>query len=281
MGAGQNSTSSAGARPNWWLPVVLATGLTALATSSAVQAQPQALKAELTQLAQQHVIFGHQSVGDNLLSGVQQLAIDAGVPLAVTAITSTANAVPVGLAHAYVDENTQPLKKLQSFERLLSAKPPGRHLAALKFCYVDVHAGTDVGQLFAQYQQTMATIQAKHPDLRLVHFTVPLTTVQGGWKATVKRWLGKAPGGVMDNIRREAYNDMVRKAYGKNSAVFDLARVESTLPDGGAYAIEWGGKQVPALVPSYSNDGEHLNQQGQVHAARALVATLAKASQRE
>ncbi len=262
----------------WLRQVLLAVGLAGAASAATAQAEPAPLKLALNQLAGQRVFFGHQSVGDNLLAGIQQLSQDAQVTLPVVKVTSAADMKQAGIAHALVDENTLPLKKLQSFERALATKAPGLQVAALKFCYVDVHAGTDVKQLFARYQASMATVQAQQPGLRLVHFTVPLTTVQTGWKASLKRLLGKAPHGILDNLKREEYNQLVRQSYGQTGFLYDLARVEQTRPDGSAHTVEWQGQQVPALFPDYSSDGEHLNTQGQLHAARALVTVLAKAS---
>lgn len=262
----------------WLRPIVLAVGLAGGAGAAMAQTEPATLKLALNQLAGQRVFFGHQSVGDNLLAGIQELAKEAQVTLPVVRVDSAADMKQAGLAHAYVAENTQPLKKLQSFERALATKAPGLQLAALKFCYVDVHAGTDVKQLFARYQASMATVQTQQPGLRLVHFTVPLTTVQTGWKASLKRLLGKAPHGILDNLKREEYNQLVRQSYGQTGLLFDLARVEQTRPDGSAHTVEWQGRQVPALYPGYSNDGEHLNTLGQRHAARTLVEVLAKAS---
>ena len=156
----------------------------------------------------------------------------------------------------------------------------GLNVALLKFCYVDILPSTDVRQLFDAYQQTVVRVKAAHPGVKILHVTTPLTTIQSGWKATVKNWLGKAPYGIHENLRREEYNQLLRQTYGQKEPLFDLARIEALQPNGKPYQVTWKSKLVPALFPDYSDDGEHLNAAGQRHAARALVTALVDASNR-
>ena len=244
------------------------------------QGQLDALKADLQAVSTQRIFFGHQSVGDNLLDGVRLLAKEAQVPLNIVEV-NTALALPANtLGHAHVADNTQPLKKLASFEQALGKQPAKLNIALLKFCYVDIDLGTDVKQLFGAYQQTVNRLKTAHPGTTILHVTTPLTTVQTGWKATVKSWLGKPPYGAQENLKREEYNQLLRQAYGQKEPLFDLARIETLQPDGQPNLMTWKNQLVPALVPAYSDDGEHLNAVGQRHAARALLAALAKAGSR-
>ena len=233
------------------------------------------LRADLLRVASQRIFFGHQSIGDNLLEGVRQLAAQAGVALQITERATAAGLAVGTLAHSHVAENTQPLQKLKSFEQAMGPASAGLDTALLKFCYIDFTAETDVANLFAQYQSTMARLRALNPGMRLVHVTAPLTTVPSGAKALFKRLLGRAPYGVLENRQREAYSQLLRRAYAGREPLFDLARIESSRTDGSPFTVEWQGAQVPALVPAYSTDGEHLNTEGQLRAARALIAVLA------
>jgi lysophospholipase L1-like esterase len=251
--------------------------LMSTATGHAQQSS-QTLRNDLQTLASQRILFGHQSVGDNLIDGLRLLAQEAQTPLNLQEVQSASQLTANAFAHTYVAENTQTLKKLSSFEQAMSAPAPGLNLALMKFCYVDITAQTDVKHLFAQYQQTVAKIKARQPGIKVVHVTTPLTTVQTGWKATLKTLMGKAPYGVLENLKREEYNQLLRQAYGSREPLFDLARAESHTADGKAHTIEWKSQAVPALVPQYSSDGEHLNAEGQRVVARAMVSALAKAS---
>ena len=247
---------------------------TAFATTPAAEGDAS-LRADLGKLASMRIYFGHQSVGDNLLAGVRLLAQDANVKLNIAQIDAARDVGPSTFAHTYVAENTQPLQKLKSFEAAMGTIGQPVDLAALKFCYVDFNAQTDAQAIFAQYQASIARIRAKNPGLTVVHITSPLTSVQQGIKAQIKRMLGKAPQGILENIRREQYNALMRAHYAGKEPLFDIARAESTRADGSLLEVEWNGAKVPALVPAYSDDGQHLNPVGQRLVARHFLRALA------
>ncbi|MBK6652166.1 MAG: SGNH/GDSL hydrolase family protein [Betaproteobacteria bacterium] len=236
------------------------------------------LRADLTRLSSMRVLFGHQSVGDNLLAGIRQLSQDANFKLNIAEVKSAHGVAPNTFAHMYVAENTQPLKKLKSFEEALVGQGLPLDLAVLKFCYVDIHAQTDIAGLFGQYRDSVEKLRSSNPSIRIMHVTAPITVIQSGIKAKLKRLMGQAPYGIQENIRREVFNDLLRRHYAGKDVVFDLAKLESTTPDGKPLSVDWKGVAVPALVPSYTDDGEHLNATGQKHAARAFIASMVSAA---
>lgn len=233
------------------------------------------LRADFERITQRRIFFGHQSVGGNLLDGVKQLSAMASVPIRVFE-TPTANGVEAnGLGHAFVARNGDPFQKLKSFEQAMGQQPTGLDIALVKFCYVDITADTDVKALFARYRATIDGLKTKNPGTTFVHMTVPLTTVQGGFKGSLKKLIGRSPYGAIENIRREEYNKLLRQAYRGREPLFDLARVESTAPDGTAVTSEWKGSVAPAMAPAYTDDGGHLNAAGRLRTAREFVAILA------
>lgn len=258
-----------------WRTLLLIAPLAFCQNALGAAADPS-LRAELEALSKRRVFFGHQSVGTNVIDGLRQLAARERVSLR---IADVGTGIPAGtFAHAFVAENGQPRTKLQSFSAAFeSGAAASAEIALLKLCFVDIKADTDVAALFAEYQATLARLRARHPGTVFVHVTVPLTTVPGGAKASLGRLLGRAPPELLENARRDEYNALLRKAYEGSEPLFDLARVESLRPDGSAEAIEWNGRKVPALVPAFSDDGGHLNAEGQRRAARELVAVLAGA----
>jgi hypothetical protein len=234
------------------------------------------LRHELEALRSRRVLFGHQSVGANVLDGLQRLANEAGVTIRIVETRSAAE-VPAGaFGHVRVAENGNPSMKLESFSRAFDgsgARAPD--IAFVKFCYVDVGPGTDVAALFARYRATLKDLAARHPATTFVHVTVPLTSVQAGTKAFAKQLLGRAPTGWAENARRDDFNGMLREAYQGKEPIFDLARVEAMHPDGAIETATFEQRSVPALVPAFTTDGGHLNAEGQLRAARELVSVLA------
>lgn len=247
------------------------------ASTFAVQASGGALRADLERIAHVPIYFGHQSVGANLLEGVRELADSAGVPLRIVE-SPRAGALAAGsIAHAFLAENGEPLRKLASFKTALG-EGSNADIALMKFCYVDVNGDTDASALFERYRAMITELRAKNPRTTFVHVTLPLTTAQTGWKALAKRMLGRAPYGTIENLRREEYNTLLRRAYRGREPIFDLARVESTAPDGSTASVNWSGSSAPVMVAAYTDDGGHLNARGKLLAARELIAVLAAAT---
>jgi hypothetical protein len=234
-----------------------------------------ALREELAALGRRSYFFGHQSVGSNLIDGMQRLGAGSGGTLRIVEVKEASSVPPGTFAHGFVDRNGDPEEKLRSFARALGPGPGGPDVALFNLCYVDFSPTTDVQALFERYRTAIADLRASHPKTTFVHVTTPLTIIQGGPKAWVKRLLGKAPGGLEANARREAYNALLRGAYQGREPFVDLAVIESTRPDGSREVVEWNGRPVPALVAAYTDDGTHLNETGQDRAARELLRLLA------
>ena len=248
-----------------------------LAFASTVSASDEALRGDLALLATKRIYFAHQSVGANILQGVTELARAQDVPLRIVRVPRASDVPTPGFGHFFVPENGAPLEKLANFETALGADA-GIDIALIKFCYVDIDANTDAAMLFARYQATVAKLRSQNPRTIFVHVTLPLTTVQTGPKAFAKRLLGRAPYGTIENVRREQYNALMRRAYAGREPLFDLARLESHAPDGTLVTVAWEGSTAPAMASDYTDDGGHLNARGRDLAARELVRVLAAAA---
>jgi lysophospholipase L1-like esterase len=245
----------------------------AVASAAAAHAgDDPGLRRDLERLSRRSVFFGHQSVGMNVLEGLAQLARENGVALRISEAGAPAPAP--GVSHAYVARNGDPERKLRSFAQAL-AGGPGPEIALVKLCYADFDRSTDAAALFERYRAALAELRARHPRTAFVHVTAPLTAVQGGPRAWIKSLLGREPGGLEENARREQFNALLRQAYRGREPLFDLARVESTGPDGRVEALDRRGRPVPYLAPAWTDDGGHLNAEGRRRAARELVSVLA------
>ncbi len=264
----------------WWVVVMAAAGLAACSPGpqEEVKVDMAALKADLQAISQARILFAHQSVGRDILAGVQDLAKEAGVPLQIRRIDGVPPEAGPGLFHAEVGRNGDPDSKVEAFAGLLTrADRPAYDLAVLKFCYEDLEQGAK-GQtgLLQRYAARMDALQSSRPDVRLLHVSVPLRADPPGWKTTLKRWLGRETWEDADNVRRNDYNDQLRSRFG-GGQLFDLAMIESTLPNGARAGFDRGGKTVYTLAQPYTHDGGHLNELGRRQAAAAFVRGLARA----
>jgi hypothetical protein len=233
----------------------------------------QVSAAEWDTLAARRVVFGRQSVGLNILDGVQALAAEAQVRLAITETRAPTGAA--GIVHFKVGRNGDPLAKINDFAAVMASLETGAgrqaDIALMKLCYVDISPDTDVRRLADQYGETLDRLAVQFPRTTFVAVTAPLTTVQSGLKARVKKLLGRAPDGLAANARRHAFNELLRERYGRQGRLFDLARCESETGAPERYQEQ----TVETLDPALTSDGGHLNARGARRVATRFVKFLA------
>jgi hypothetical protein len=227
------------------------------------------------------VFFGHQSVGENILGGVEAIYSRQGL-VAPPIEENGSKPGPAGgfISHAYIGANEQPRRKIDDFAQTLRRGLGERvDVAMMKFCFLDISTRTDVDALFAHYQDTIAALQKEYPAIAFVHVTVPLTT-DSGIKNRIKIMLGGSDRyGQGENVARHRYNELLRQQYG-DDRLFDLAAIESTTPDGGRQEFRYRDQPYYALHTGYASDLGHLNPEGSEIAASAFLQAIASASSR-
>ena len=232
-------------------------------------------------LSQKKIYFGHQSVGFNIMDGVQDLIKEYPIIKLNIVETSDASDFNVGLfAHSRVGKNVDPKSKIDEFVSFMD-KGIGKKAdaAALKFCYVDVTAKTDVENILADYGKSIAQLKKQYPDMTIIHFTTPLTTSKTTWKTWIKKVMGKKEMWEYDgNIKRNQYNEILIKQYQGKEPILDIAKIESTFPDGTRSTFTKDGNTYYSMVPEYTHDGGHLNELGRIKVAEQLLLLLANVS---
>ena len=234
------------------------------------------LHRDLGTLQGMQIFFAHQSVGGNILDGLAFLAKEARIALHIDPhdpYTDTA-----GIKHGKAGRNGHPDSKIQYFvEAIAALEHRLPRVALMKFCYVDFTPSTDSDALLQRYQDAIGLLQRKYPAVTFVHVTVPLTTTPRGVKDTVKRLFGRAVRKDEANARRTLFNERLRVAF-RDQPLFDLARVESTRPDGTLESVKGrNGIDAVALYPGYTSDGGHLNERGRELAAAEFARVVAAA----
>jgi len=233
---------------------------------------------QIRALAPKRVFFGHKSVGANILEGVRDLmTADSGLKLKIVMSADPSAVDGPALIEAEIGENGIPQSKNAAFAAaLINGMGPQGGIAMYKYCYVDITDSTDVPRLFDQYRKGIAALEAAHPDIKFVHITVPLTTVEPAIKAWVKTILGRRTARA-ENMKRNEFNRMLKHTYAANR-IFDLAEQESTRSDGSRAYFSSGSERIYTLADEYTTDGGHLNELGRRAAAKRLLAFLAATS---
>ena len=216
------------------------------------------------------IYFGHQSVGADILNGVAELAGKGNqVGFEVLSLEEVNEISAPAVYHSRIGQNTKPLTKIKDFARVLrSGVGKEVDMAFFKFCYVDFSKQSDVERVFNKYKEMVDGLQNDFPLLRICHITVPLTSKQKGIKAWIKKLLGRPVRGYAGNMARNRFNELLRQEY---ECIFDLAKAESTYPDGHRSYFKKNGKNWFTLVSKYTNDGGHLNNLGRKVAAKSFI----------
>jgi hypothetical protein len=236
------------------------------------QRQPLDMKADIDAALAMRIFFLHQSVGANLLSGVAALARDAGREFS-----------PANLDHPGEDPRSNWVEAWggydppKRFDLFISALRSGlkTDLAFMKLCYRDFQPDTDVADLFARYQSAITMLKRERPDVRFAHVTVPLRARPTGIGAGLKRLIHLDREDIA-NVKRLDFNNRLREAF-PSDPIFDLARLESTRPDGTRETFQYNGKAYYSLVPDYTLDGGHLNERAERALGAELIRFVARA----
>lgn len=213
-------------------------------------------KSQLEAAAKRRVVFGHQSVGYNILEGVRTLAAEQGVALNIDEMREPP-ASGAGIFHFTAGSNGDPLGKAADFAKTVGAASyPKTDVALVKLCYVDFDQSSDAVAIAKTYTDTIKKLQAARPETRFVAVTAPLTAIPGGAKAWVKKMIGRTSPDLANNAKRKEFNDYLRKQFDA-AHLFDIARLEAET------AVGADGKDIEALRGDLTDDGGHLNAKGQ------------------
>ncbi|HOW69332.1 MAG TPA: SGNH/GDSL hydrolase family protein [Phycisphaerae bacterium] len=218
-------------------------------------------------IGQQKWFFSHASVGGNMISGMKSLrtADPTRYQLQVSSVgysssLQQANNPPSPTVNGRIYDcsrgNPGWQSKFTIFDR--SVRNAGWRVPAVdvvmdKLCYIDEAASATT------YVDTLAAIEADHPDTVVVYITMPLTT-----------------GEDSANVLRNRYNEAVRtycEEHGK--LLYDLADMEAHDPSGHPSTFTSGGKTYQKLYSGYTSDGGHLNSTGGQRIAMGWYAVAA------
>lgn len=232
--------------------------------------------AKWNHLAGRGIFFGHQSVGGNIMEGVEDLvASEPMVRLKPVVVETPEEITRGGFAHARVGKNRTPQSKMSEFARFVRNAADQIDIAFLKLCYVDITRKTDVKALFETYRATMDQLRQQFPQVTFVHLTVPLRVRTDTWRTSIKTLLGRPAWEHADNVRRNEYNHLLTTHYKDREPVFDVALYEAMAGDGSLDTFKEQGSRYLALQPGYSYDGGHLNEAGRRWVAGHLLVFLA------
>src|SRR5690606_23101634 len=135
--------------------------------------------AEWSALSSQRIFFGHQSVGRDIMLGVERVPEQhPEIALALVRTDDPAAVDGAAFIEARIGRNREPATKTEAFLNVLGRGFGDEFgvLAMYKFCYVDINRDTDPEQLFSEYAGAIEDTRDRFPGVTIVHFTMPLMT---------------------------------------------------------------------------------------------------------
>lgn len=271
-------------RTKIFLPIGLMTLLTLLFACNGGKMEPKAstfpqikdVSPELwKKLSQKKIYFGHQSVGFNIIDGIRDVMKEnPQIKLNIMQTSDPSDFNGAIFGHATVGQNMDPESKIDSFSALMEKGIGDKvDIAFFKFCYVDIRADSNPEKVYNLYLEAISKLEKEYSSTIFIHVTSPLKELQTGPKALIKKVLGKPLSGYSGNVKRNEFNQLLGKNF--QGRVFDLAKIESTFPDGTRSSFSNNGNIYYSLVPEYSNDGGHLNEKGRKIVAEQFLIFLA------
>ncbi len=231
-------------------------------------------------LSQKKIYFGHHSVGVNIIDGISDLMKEnPQIKLNIKETNNPSDFDGPVFGHSGVGRNTDPKSKVDAFTNYMAQGIGAKaDISFFKFCYVDIARDTDVNKVFSNYKKSIARVKTQNQKYLILHITIPLTMKPTGIKTFIKRLIGKPIWGDDKNVKRNEFNELLENEYKGKAPIFDLAKIESTFPDGRRCTFTKDGKTYYSLVPEYTYDGGHLNEKGRKIIAEQLLIFLANLS---
>ncbi|TAH32144.1 hypothetical protein EYC58_05760 [Candidatus Saccharibacteria bacterium] len=233
------------------------------AAGYALQQEPPAgplTAQQLTALKSKRILFGHQSVGANMVDGIPALYSSYSVSPPTMIDASQINSTSGGFfADFYVGVNGDPVGKTADFNTTVRQYSSKLDIALMKFCFIDIVQGVNVSQVFNAYKSVMDQLVSDFPAIKFVYATAALDEYS-----------------VDNAVTREQLNTLIRNQYASTGRLFDLAAIESTRPNGTRVSGTSGGNTYYQLYDAYSSDGGHLNATGEQVVDTAFFTLLAQ-----
>ena len=231
-------------------------------------------------LSTMKIYFGHQSVGYNIMAGVDDLARkNEMLAINIKETNDPADFNQPVFAHSLVGRNEDPLFKINNFKEIIDSGIGNKvNIAFFKFCYVDITRETDLNSLFDSYVQAMEYLVFAYPQVTFLYVTVPVRVKPAGIKNKIRNILNISGPDLEDGLARNRFNIMMRNKYGRTGKLFDLAKYESFYAH---ETIDQIKQKEMFLISAYSNDGKHLNAYGREVIAGQLLLFLSSLSSKQ
>jgi lysophospholipase L1-like esterase len=227
------------------------------------------------ELAQKKIYFGHRSVGNNIIDGIKDLIkANSQIKLDMVAPTGTFNSKVGFFMHSMIEQDASPQKIAADFQKLKN-EVIRQDFDIVLLRFTPFYNNKEMTEILGDYNDSLNQLKNNYPKTMFVHTTFPLNRSKTTWKTWIKKLIGKNDiWEYAGNIKANEFNEHLRKKYYGKKPLFDLAKFESTYPNGERETFSLYGKEYFQLVSDYTYDGVHLNEKGRKIVAEQLLLLL-------
>lgn len=231
--------------------------------------------AQWDMISQKRIYWGHRSIGSNIINGIRDLV--QKYPQIKVKISRPEDGIRADegcVIHYRVGQQASPETIALDF-MALSDTAVQRDIDFVLAGFTPFYGEKDMDGILSDYKAAVGFLKKKYPDTIFIHETFPLLHSETTWKTRIKKILGRS--GTWEyarNIRINEFNKRLREAYLDKEPFFDIAKIQSTLPDGSRSVFTLAGERYYHMVRDYTYDNYHLNEKGREIVARHLLSLL-------
>jgi hypothetical protein len=233
-------------------------------------------KSKLEKLSKKRIYYGHRSIGNNIITGIRDLMKEnSQIKFNIIKPGDRVNHKEGFFMHSMISQNASPKSIADDYEKLMS-EVSGEYFDIVFIRYTPFYDKSDLKDIFADYKETLRLLKNKYPKTIFVHGTFPLNRSKTSWKTWIKKIFGKKDIWEYEqNIKVNEFNKLLRKEYYAKEPFFDIAKFQSTYPNGKRSTFTKDGKTYFHTVSDYTYDGVHLNERGRKIVAEQLLMLFA------
>ena len=233
-------------------------------------------KSQWQKLNEKKIFFGYRSVGRNIIKGMQDLSREnPQIRLNYKTSEDPLNSGEGFFLHYWVDMVESPQSLAKEYANYVDKMVPGKAFDVAMIRFTPFSGKKDIDTILVEYDTAITELKREFPNTVFVHATFPLTHSKETWRTWLKKLFKKEEFWEYDNnVFINKYNKNMREKYKGKEPFFDIAEIQSTLPNGKRSTFTMNGKTYYHMVSDYTNDRTHLNQKGRRVVAEQLLILL-------
>ena len=148
-------------------------------------------KTALNKLSEKRIFFGHRSVGNNILQGIDDILTQyPGINLKILKYEEVKSSKDNGIIHAWIDQNGSPQSIAEDYTRMVE-KLPGKEMDFALIRFTPWYGKKDMDEILKDYTIAIEQLKQRHSKTVFIHGTFPLNHSKTSFKTWIKKLTGK------------------------------------------------------------------------------------------